>query len=553
MRGVATLWMGIVLLNLGNAHAQMLGSCISGSSEAYVDIGNMRARVMNNGNLFGPWLGPEPNAVRYEVPRGSGLDVLRTANLWMGGLIKDSLHVSAADYESFVYAAGPLDEQGKGSYDCDAFDEIASLYREDIERYNRLGVVSERLRAWPWRWGAPVLDGDGDPSNYNLAGGDRPGLLGDQSHWWVMHDSSVERYPSQGTPIGLEVKTTAYGFDSEGVLGHSLFIRYQLRYKGETPLEQAYIGMFAHAILGSWGDEYIGSDTTLGMAYFYNGDNYDDDGYGEAPPAFGLSFLRGPRAMRDGRDNDRDGEVDEPDEQLRATNIMSFGTGASWQGNPRSPEDNYNYLKSKWLDGESLTVGGYGKGYSDESIAFAFPGDPLTGAFWSEVNGDNKGTPNTPVDRRLVMAAGPFRMEPGDTEELVVAFVWSRGSSYLGSVRKLREDMRHVQFIAPTLLQPLSTVAKTHPEPQFDLGYHRNYPNPFSARTTIRYSLNREVDVTLIVYDVLGRAVETLVNEKQESGWHEAVFDATELAAGTYMYRLQVGTSVATETMVVAR
>jgi len=52
---------------------------------------------------------------------------------------------------------------------------------------------------------------------------------------------------------------------------------------------------------------------------------------------------------------------------------------------------------------------------------------------------------------------------------------------------------------------------------------------------------------------VLGREVATLVDAKQEAGWHEAEWDATSVASGTYVYRLQVGQAVATETMVVVR
>jgi len=65
-----------------------------------------------------------------------------------------------------------------------------------------------------------------------------------------------------------------------------------------------------------------------------------------------------------------------------------------------------------------------------------------------------------------------------------------------------------------------------------------NYPNPFNPSTKISYQLAKSGYVTLKVYDILGREVATLVNENQIEGVHSAVFDASRLASGVYLYRL---------------
>jgi len=70
---------------------------------------------------------------------------------------------------------------------------------------------------------------------------------------------------------------------------------------------------------------------------------------------------------------------------------------------------------------------------------------------------------------------------------------------------------------------------------------HQNYPNPFNPVTTIRFSVPSEAHVDLMVYDVLGRRVATLVNETVHAGSHEVYFDATRLSSGTYIYRLEAG------------
>jgi hypothetical protein len=68
-----------------------------------------------------------------------------------------------------------------------------------------------------------------------------------------------------------------------------------------------------------------------------------------------------------------------------------------------------------------------------------------------------------------------------------------------------------------------------------------NYPNPFNPITTIRYSLPEPVHVRLRVYDLLGREVALLADRLQAAGTYEAVFDATGLPSGVYLYRLEAG------------
>ncbi len=70
----------------------------------------------------------------------------------------------------------------------------------------------------------------------------------------------------------------------------------------------------------------------------------------------------------------------------------------------------------------------------------------------------------------------------------------------------------------------------------------QNYPNPFNPTTVISYKLSAVSDMTLRVYDVLGREVETLVHQRQDAGGHSVTFNAASLPSGVYFYRLQAGT-----------
>jgi hypothetical protein len=81
----------------------------------------------------------------------------------------------------------------------------------------------------------------------------------------------------------------------------------------------------------------------------------------------------------------------------------------------------------------------------------------------------------------------------------------------------------------------------------------QNYPNPFNSGTTIRFSIVKAMEVRLAVYDLLGREVQTLIDEYKQAGIYTAFFDATDLSSGVYFCRLQAGEAVETRPMVLLR
>jgi PKD repeat protein len=84
----------------------------------------------------------------------------------------------------------------------------------------------------------------------------------------------------------------------------------------------------------------------------------------------------------------------------------------------------------------------------------------------------------------------------------------------------------------------------------FELG---NYPNPFNPTTVIRFTVPKQNQVRLTVYNMLGQQVAELVNSQLSAGSHRARFDASALSSGIYLYRLRVGSQVKTGKMLLTK
>ena len=92
----------------------------------------------------------------------------------------------------------------------------------------------------------------------------------------------------------------------------------------------------------------------------------------------------------------------------------------------------------------------------------------------------------------------------------------------------------------------VSSVTDQHAAPvSYEL--EQNYPNPFNPSTEIGFQVAGYGQVSLKVYDMLGREVATLVNEELKPGRYERTFDGTGLASGVYYYRIQAGSFVASK------
>ena len=439
------------------AFAQAPGNCRTGQAISFMSINDVQASVFNTGGLF--FGGSTTSGNGYLVPKASGNSPIFASGVWVGGTVNGERRVAAARYGNYNFWPGPLDEttgRPVNPNDCAEFDRIYNVTRQQIADFESGLAPARDLADWPVELGAPVIDGDGDPTNYNLSGGDRPEIIGDQGIWWVMNDVGNE-HPATGStaPMGIEVQVLAWAFARADALGQTTFYRYRIINKGPNPIENTYISVFSDPDLGDAGDDYVGIDTTISLGFVYN-DGPEDASYG-IPPAAGYDFFQGPIV---------DGDT------LGATSFTTFiNGGPSGTTDPGTAEEYYNYMQGLWGDGTPITAFGQGYQTAGQVTRFVYPGDPVTEEFWSELNTDGSGSDSPPGDRRLVVSTGPFTLLRNDPQDIVFGVVFAQGTDYLSSISALRT----ADVLAQTAYDVDFQLAPPPPPPPL---CNANSPNP---------------------------------------------------------------------------
>ena len=90
-------------------------------------------------------------------------------------------------------------------------------------------------------------------------------------------------------------------------------------------------------------------------------------------------------------------------------------------------------------------------------------------------------------------------------------------------------------------VKPATGLSDTHVDCPADFYLGNSYPNPFNATTTIQYALPQSARVLLSVYDINGRLVEKLVDERKTPGYYSVQWNATRYGSGIYFYRITAG------------
>ncbi|HMU44644.1 MAG TPA: T9SS type A sorting domain-containing protein, partial [Ignavibacteriaceae bacterium] len=262
-------------------------------------------------------------------------------------------------------------------------------------------------------------------------------------------------------------------------------------------------------------------------------------GYGSPPPAVGHMIVQGPIIPATNLDSARY----ENGWETGFKNLGLTSSGMIVKSSSIYPSDVSQGVYSGSLEFYNVMQGLRNDGVyvinpiTGEPTIWPLSGDPVEGIGWYEGDGTPGGS--APSDRRYHVPTGPFNLAAGDTQEIVIAIPIARGTDNINSITKLRELAAHVQeFYNTELVEILNTKETLAPT-----GYtlFQNYPNPFNPKTTIEYEIPEKSNVTIKIYDILGREVQTLVNNQEQVRYkYKVEFDASALASGIYFYRMQV-------------
>lgn len=153
---------------------------------------------------------------------------------------------------------------------------------------------------------------------------------------------------------------------------------------------------------------------------------------------------------------------------------------------------------------------------------------------------DNAGT----GDISMVVSGGPYNIKSNDTLE--VAFAIFAGET--------QADLRNtVQSARKKYHEIVNTSDTGEVAVPIEYTLSQNYPNPFNPGTRINYSIPEASEVTLKVYNILGREVAALVNGHKDAGRYTVEFKSEGLPSGIYIYTLKAGSYISTKKMTILK
>ena len=337
---------------------------------------------------------------------------------------------------------------------------ISDISAQEIETVR--GQYEYDWMNWPAAWGAPYEDVDNngiyDPSV------DVPGYPGaDQTIWIVANDvpdivdengnyletqnTSNNAYGSDAIGMELQLTIWGYAFNAADPLGNSIFKKATMKYTGlpggpsEAIMDSVYVTQWSDPDIGDMTDDFVGCDVDLSFGYGYNSSSSDDvfgDIYDLSPPAAGYDFLQGPP---DNLDTDNDGDTEE---FLGMTSFTYFGAGSAISDPDLSSYAGslqfYNLMEGFLPRPEYPVQIPWTDPTTGLETKFVLSGDPTNGSGWID------GIQLPPGDRRLVMSSGPFKMELGQSVDVVVGVIGGVGNNHISSVAAAKFNDVYAQY-----------------------------------------------------------------------------------------------------------
>jgi hypothetical protein len=354
--------------------------------------------------------------------------------------------------------------------------------------------------------GADFVDGDGDgkynPVDRNGNGEydldeDMPDLIGDEMAWCVYHDGLpvAQRRWNTTLEVGIEVRQSVFAFASAGAIGNIIFVRYRIKYVGTkesdpSQLTDVYFGAWADVDLGDATDDVIGVDVPRNAGYTYG--NQPDDQYGAQVPCFMIDFFSGPRVESPGdtaisvRGQYKGIETFPDYKNLPISSFVMYINGDPDLRDPNDINEARNYILGKNRVGVqpnpcTFAYGEVRGGVDCNTVdpRFWFSGDPVTNVGW--ICNQNR-------DMRQMTNTGPFVLNKGEENEIVIAYVVGRGADWQDGITKARaiddgaQNIFDLNFLAP-VPPPAPQVTLTSSDNFIDISWETPKQVGYKSKT----------------------------------------------------------------------
>ena len=534
----------LLLILFSGSNNKIMGQYIP-IQMAPLEGNNIKTWLYNTG-IFNQDLRAQ-NHPGFQWPAGSGKYAVFTTGLSIAGYMNGELREAMASWAGEYTNGYVIDSAGIPVPGTDTRFKFYSVKPTDNWINNPCWLNWGLMVPF----GAPYVDVNNNGIYEPLI--DTPGVKGAVHTLFICLTDGFEESHTSGEgfgggtlPLYAELHLTAWCYNQSG-LEDVQFLKWVVINRSNSPWDSTYFSIVCDPDLGYANDDYIGCDTNRNMGYCYNGDNDDDPNqpysYGQDPPAVGFDLLKS--------------TVNKHASPPIVYNMTSFNhfTGTSTPGpvcekDPNGePEPAYQFMRGYKKDRTPWLNPIFNP---PRKTKYCFSGDPESNSGWTEFigkinncNGDTIGvvSPSPPGERRFVMSSGAdgLTMNPGDTQTIMIAQFIARGTSNLNSVTKLKQLDDFIQaFVDSGFVIGINPVSNKVPS-QYIL--YQNYPNPFNPATKIKFEIPNELKsdkskVKIVIYDVLGREVEVLLNKKLSPGTYEVSWDASNYPSGVYFYRL---------------
>ncbi|MGH1366774.1 MAG: T9SS type A sorting domain-containing protein [Calditrichia bacterium] len=382
---------------------------------------------------------------------------------------------------------------------------------------------------------------------------DQPDLLGDKTFWCAYNDvvDTTQRPRWFKTdPLEVEIHQSVWAYALTQRDLQIVYFRYRMTNKSNTDIEDAYFSIFADADIGDFQDDLVACDTSLNLSYMYNdGEDFD---YGINPPAFGIGVVQGPAVNSPGDTAfTYRGDFFAPDTLFdrKRLGMISYTPINKSSGPLNQPTDTTvarlyqrgGFLPSGLpIDPTTFGVGGT----LQDDPRFTYSGDPVTDIGWIDI---------MPQDRRFLINTGPFRIAAGETQDIIMAYSVGQGQT---SAAEAITELRAVARNAAEIIKNRQVITGIRDQSGLSLSeftLNQNYPNPFNPTTAIPFRIEKRQHVSLIVFDVMGKKVATLLDDVVSPGSYQIDFNEQNLPSGIYFYRLRTKLQSQSRKMVLMR